>query len=241
LAHLLGLEVHGPLACFTRPELKIERLSYPVITPSAARGIFDAVYLKPTEFRWAIRRIEVLAMPAFVSLRRNEVKDVVNARTVASWMSGKSDPEPLWADGDRESLGTDMRGRTQRQTIALRDVRYRLWAEIVPWPGVTVSLASMKSQFSRRAAAGKCFQQPYFGLREFPAYFDHVELATELPEPVKWTQDLGLMLFDVFDLSRPGNAFSKPAVSLYKANVENGVIEVPEFGSDAVLKPGGKL
>ena len=233
LVNLLGLAVHGPLACFTRPELKVERLSYPLITPSAARGIFDAVYLKPSEFRWAIRRIEVLTMPSYVSLRRNEVKDVANVKAVASWMAGTSEPEPVWAD----------KGRTQRQTIALRDVRYRLWAEIVPWPGLAVpmSMVALEDQFRRRAAVGKCFQQPYFGLREFPAYFEPAGNGPAAPTPVPWTQDLGLVLFDVFDLGRRGDDNSRPSVSLFQAQVKDGVVEVPDFASDAVLRPGGTI
>ena len=104
------LEVWGDFACFSRPELKVERFSYPVITPSAARGIFDAIYAKPVEFRWAITAVEVLRPPAFIALRRNEVKEKVNVNSVFDWMSGKRPPEPLWADADRELAGTDEKG-----------------------------------------------------------------------------------------------------------------------------------
>lgn len=231
------LEVWGDLACFSRPELKVERLSYPIITPSAARGIFDAVYAKPPEFRWQVRRVEVLKLPAYIALRRNEVKDVVNLNAVYGWMTGKAEPEPLWADGDRELLGTDEKGRTQRQTMALRNVRYRLWAEIRPWPGFEGRLAALEAQFQRRAERGKCFYQPYFGCREFPAYFRPGEPA--VPAPADWSQDLGLMLYDVFDLSRPGHAHSAPAISLFRASVAAGVLEVPAWDSPEVLKAGG--
>lgn len=84
-----------PGLCFSRPELKVERFSYPVITPSAARGNFDAVCAKPPEFRWQVRRVEVLRPPAYIALRRDEVKDVVNLNAVYGWMAGKSEPEPL--------------------------------------------------------------------------------------------------------------------------------------------------
>ena len=117
------LEVWGDFACFSRPEMKVERFSYPIMTPSAARGIFDAIYFKRTEFRWQIRRIEVLSPPTFIPLRRNEVKDKAPERAIQQWMSGKAPPEPLWADGTSEELGTDMKGRTQRQTMALKNVR----------------------------------------------------------------------------------------------------------------------
>lgn len=232
--NLLGVEVSGDLACFTRPELKVERMSYPVITPSAARGVLDAIYVKPPEFRWQVRRIEVLRPPRFLSLRRNEVKDVVNVNAVFDWIAGKKEPEPLWADGDRELLGTDEKGRTQRQTVALRDVHYRLWGEVLPWPGFEARLPAFGEQFRRRVERGKCFQQPYLGCREFVAYFAP---ASERPRPVDWSEDLGLVLYDVFDLSRPGSSDSSAVISYFAASVEGGVVEVPEYASEAVLKP----
>lgn len=135
------LEVWGDLACFTRPEMKVERFSYPVITPSAARGIFDAIYwegirdshgMKPY-FHWQVERIEVLEMPRYLALRRNEVKGIVpGTAKLNKWMSGAETPEPLWADSDDVTTG-----RTQRQTMALKNVRYRLTARVIP-----------KSQFS---------------------------------------------------------------------------------------------
>ena len=141
------LEVWGDFACFTRPEMKVERFSYPVITPSAARGIFDAIYwdglrerqgresiMRPY-FHWQLIRIEVLELPRYIALRRNEVKDKVPAdRTLKAWMEGREQPEPIWADGGKDELGTDQKGRTQRQTMALKNVRYRLTAKIVPKP-----------------------------------------------------------------------------------------------------------
>jgi CRISPR-associated protein Cas5d len=229
------LEVWGDFACFSRPELKVERFSYPCITPSAARGIFDAIYAKPVEFRWQVVRIEVLRRPAFLALRRNEVKDTVNVNAVFDWMSGKRDPEPIWADGDRELLGTDEKGRTQRQTMALKEVRYRLHAEIRPWPGFENRQTALEAQFRRRAERGKCFYQPYFGVREFPAFFELVEGGTP-SEPCALDLDLGLMLYDVFDLSRPGTSTDRPAVSLFRAEVRGGVLDVPDYASPDVFK-----
>ena len=105
------LEVWGDFACFSRPELKVERFSYPVITPSAARGIFDAIFCKPNkdptkaEFRWQITKIEVLNPPNYIALRRNEVKDKgPNERTVMRWADGKDAPQPIWADGTKDTL-----------------------------------------------------------------------------------------------------------------------------------------
>jgi CRISPR-associated protein Cas5d len=234
------LEVWGDFACFSRPELKVERFSYPVITPSAARGIFDAIYAKPAEFRWAVRAIEVLSPPAYIALRRNEVKEKVNVNAVLNWMDGKGEPEPIWADGDRDFTGTDEKGRTQRQTMALRDVHYRLQAEILPWPGHEGKQTSLEAQFRRRAEKGKCFYQPALGCREMIAFFKLAEPKNE-QRPIALDQDLGLMLYDVFDLSRPGTAHDLPAVSLFRAEMRGGVVLVPDYASSEVLKVGGSL
>jgi CRISPR-associated protein Cas5d len=208
------------------------------MTPSAARGIFDAIYAKPKEFCWRIRRIEMLRRPKYIALRRNENKEKVNLRSVAAWMEGKKEPEPIYADGDRALLGSDEKGRTQRQTMALRDVRYRLHGEIRPWPDFEDRQAALSAQFKRRVASGKCFHQPYFGCREFPAYFAPVEEGSG--EPIDVDIDVGFMLYDVFDLSKPGNAYSRPAISLFQAEVRQGVLEVPAYESMAVLKATGE-
>lgn len=244
------LEVWGDLACFTRPEMKVERFSYPVITPSAARGIFDAIYwdgkreqqgresvMRPY-FYWQVTRIEMLEMPRYIALRRNEVKDrVPGAATLSKWMDGREAPQPLWADGGKDELGTDQKGRTQRQTMALKNVRYRLSARIAPKSAFTADWGKMNSQFQRRARAGKCFQQPYFGCREFPAFFEYLEN----PPPAttaRFDQHLGFMLYDVFDLSNEVVCEKdKPFISLFDAHVRAGVLEVPTFASDAVKKP----
>lgn len=232
------LHVWGELACFSRPELKVERFSYPIITPSAARGIFDAIYCKPVEFRWQVTMVEVLSMPSYIALRRNEVKDKAEVKSVASWMAGKAAPVPICADLAGDWLGTDKKGRTQRQTMALRDVGYRLHAEIRPWPGFEHSLSSFEAQFERRVSHGKCALQPCFGCREFPAYFELVADTREATR-ASWTQGLGWMLYDVFDLSRPGSRYDAPAISLFQASVEDGAMEVPEYASREVRKGNG--
>ncbi len=237
------LEVWGDLACFTRPEMKVERFSYPVITPSAARGIFDAIYwdgkrekegkeivMRPY-FHWQITRIEVMEMPRYIALRRNEVKGCVpGTTTLNTWMDGRETPEPLWADGNDETAG-----RTQRQTMALKNVRYRLTASIEPKSGNDWS--KLNACFQRRARAGKCFQQPYFGCREFPAFFEYLEN----PAPAttaRFDQHLGFMLYDVFDLRKEVvKEKDKPFITLFDAHVRNGVLDVPVFGSTEVKKP----
>ncbi len=238
------LEIRGDFACFSRPDMgKVERWSYPCPTPSAARGIFDAIYSKPNkeaakaEFRWQITKIELLTAPSYIALRRNEVKDTANVNAVYRWMVGNDRPEPIWADGDKALLGTDEKGRTQRQTMALRQPRYRLHGRIVPWGGFEQQQPALDAQFRRRASQGKCWMQPALGCREFAAFFELIDLNQPQRPPVPYDQDIGLMLYDVFDLSRPGTPADKPFITLFRAKIEHGVLEVPPFDSDLVLKP----
>ncbi len=224
------LEVWGDFACFTRPELKVERFSYPVITPSAARGIFDAIYCKPVEFRWQITRVEILKPVQYIALRRNEMKGKLAEATVLKWARGTEAVEPMWADGDAEGSG-----RTQRQTMALKDVRYRLHAYMVLWQP-SILAGKVNSEFRRRANAGKCFAQPSFGLREFPAYFELTGATEPSAAAIPWDADLGWMLYDVFDLSRLGASHDVPSVSIFRARVTGGSMEVPLFSSPDVRK-----
>jgi len=236
-----ALDVWGDFACFSRPEMKVERFSYPVITPSAARGIYDAIYCKPTEFRWQITKIEILKPPSYIALRRNEMKDKISEKALVSYMDGKKEPEPIFAD-----LNADTKGRTQRQTMALKNVHYRLHAEIRPWPGFDNRLNGMEEQFRRRAKNGKCIYQPYFGCREFPAYFSLVEVDAPPPElSINDMGDLGWMLYDVYDLSRqydPKNWKEENfnlSISLFKPEIKNGVLIVPDYESSEVFKAKG--
>lgn len=244
------IKVWGDFACFTRPEMKVERFSYPVITPSAARGIFDAIYwdcdlrkddevIRPY-FHWQVERIEVMEMPRYIALRRNEVKDKVPSdRTLKAWMEGREQPEPLWADGGKDELGTDQKGRTQRQTMALKNVHYRLTARIIPKPQFASpeKINKFDNMFERRAKHGKCFQQPFFGCREFTAFFEYVESGEDRKPPASFDQHIGWMLYDVFDLRRDVVQDSTPFISLFDATVKGGVLEVPSFESKQVRKP----
>jgi CRISPR-associated protein Cas5d len=229
--------------------MKVERYSYPVITPSAVRGIFDAIYwdgkrdgtaMRPY-FHWQVTRIEILELPRYIALRRNEVKDTVpGTTTLNKWMSGGEPPEPLWADGGRDELGTDQKGRTQRQTMALKNVRYRLTAKIVPKPAFNQDYGKFNASFERRAGQGKCFQQPYLGCREFPAFFEYVEASNENGRPLfPLNQHLGFMLYDVFDLRKEVvKENEKPFITVFDAYIRNGVLVVPPYDSEAVKKPG---
>lgn len=228
------LEVWGDFACFTIPSFgKVERYSYPIITPSAARSIFRAIYWKPNMI-WQVRRVDMLSMPKYIALRRNEIKGwVPSEKLISRWMKGKAEVTPIMADD-----ADDPRGRTQRQTMALKDVRYRLYAEIYPWDEAKDSIGTMNKQFVRRARKGQCIFQPYLGCREFAAFFRLVE-RHEMPvleSAVSYSSDLGWIPYDSFDLSVKGNCHSPKSVSVFHAGIYNGRMDIPLYTSDKVRK-----
>lgn len=203
------IEVWGDFACFSPPYAKVERLTYPFPTPSAARGIFSAIYMKPKEFRWQINRIEVLNPIRYISFKRNEVKCT----------AGKT---PIFTDDER----------TQRQTVALQDVRYRIAASIIPQPSFEEK--RLCEQAKRRIRNGKCYFQPALGLREFVAYFEESDGTRP---PIRQSLDAGLMVYDLFtpdDLAVTKKM--KVRMSLFHAVMKDGVIDVPPYDSPEVLK-----
>lgn len=210
------LEVWGDFACFSNPAGgKVERLSYPFPTPSAARGILSAIYSKPPEFFWQVNRIEVLNPIRYISFKRNEVKSTVRDK-------------PIYTDEDR----------TQRQTVALRDIRYRIAASIIPRETFSGTAEQLCRQALRRIRSGKTYFQPSLGLREFVAYFEESD-GTQKPIPVD--MDAGLMVYDVFDLyDYEVRKKVRPQLSLFHAVMKQGVIQVPPYDSPEVLK-GGSL
>lgn len=228
------VEVWGDFACFSRPETKVERLSYPVMTPSAARGVLDAIYVKPVEFSWRVSKIEVLKPIQFIALRRNEVKDKISERAIRSASQKGGELEPIIVDATREMYGTDAKGRTQRQTIALKDVHYRIHACIQPRPGMEDRLKSLAGQAERRLQSGKCFYQPYLGCREFVGYFSP---GKGKRTPIEKNIDIGWIIYDVFDLDKVTFGDAKPFISLFKGKLEDGVLYVPLWDSPLVQKP----
>lgn len=232
------LKVWGDYACFTRPELKVERLSYLVPTPSAVRGIFEAILFKP-QFRWHPRLISVLKPIQFIALRRNEVQGKISTKNVEAAMAGRKPLEPLLAD----AMDEEGSGRTQRQTMALRDVEYILEAAIRLTPAADPaqdSVAKYREMFLRRAEKGQCFHQPAFGCREFVAHFTPPDGDAE---PVDDTRDLGLMLYDIFDYDGPvrrveseGDLVASRRLSLFEAKLEKGIVRIPPWESDGVHK-----
>lgn len=215
------LEVWGELACFTRPEFKVERVSYDVITPSAARAIFEAIFWKPA-IRWEVTRIEVLAPIRTASIRRNEVGATANTRK-----------RQIYIEDNRQ----------QKNAIMLRDVRYRIYARQVFVPvnkrktsdrpdSTDENPGKYHAMFERRARKGQCFNQPYLGTRECSASFRFVKNSEEsAQQPIQESRDLGFMLYDM-DFSNPRDI--KPMY--YHPMMVNGTIEVPSPSSDKLIR-----
>ena len=190
------LEISGRLACFTRPEFKVERMSYEVITPSAARAIFEAIYWRP-QMRWEIKEIAVLNPISFSHFKRCE--------TTAEAHTGKI-----------EIIAG--RCRQLRSSVVLRDVKYRIRAELIAYDGKQEKHCAM---FRRRAQKGQCFTQPYLGCREFTCDWRLIEDNEELQQPINETRDLGTMLYDM-DFSDLKKAVPK----FFRAKMINGVISI---------------
>lgn len=207
------LEVTGPLACFTRPEMKVERVSYEVMTPSAARAVFESILWKP-QIRWRVQCIEVLRPIRWMNLRRNEVKSkVLMPSAVRAMQSGSG------------QLGIDIEDdHTQRASLLLRDVAYRIHADLELTERSTDPLIKYAEMFARRARKGQCVNQPYLGCREFAAEFVLVESDTPQPPPIDETRSLGWMLHDL-DFSNP----SDPQPRFFDAKLESGRVQVPAF------------
>lgn len=210
----IQLEVWGEYACFSRPELKVERVSYDVITPSAARGLLEAVYWHPG-LRWQIDRIHVLNQIRFTNIRRNEVKSKILASNVRSVMTG----------GQNALFVSTQEDIQQRAAMVLRDVHYIIEAHFTMTENASASDNPGKFQdiVKRRLASGQCYHQPYFGCREFPAQFNryHGEQVSSYYEGKE--QDFGYMLYDL-DYSDPQNI--QPM--FFRAVMKNGVIDLTD-------------
>ena len=225
------LEVWGDNACFTRPELKVERVSYDVITPSAARAIFQAIFWKPA-IKWEITKIEVLNPIKWESIRRNEVGATASVQK----------PNPIFIEDKRQ----------QRNTLMLKDVKYRLWAKLVFIPQwkrnesknplidseeqemlrKDENPAKYNAMFQRRASKGQCFTQPYLGTREFAASFRLVDPENEQLQPaIDENRNLGIMLYDM-DYTNPKDI----TPMFFRAEMNNGVIIVPPYNSTEILR-----
>ena len=216
----IKLKVWGDYALFTRPELKVERVSYDVMTPSAARAIIEAIYWKPA-IRWVIDTITVLNPIKFDNLRRNEVSSKLSDRTISSAIKSNA-PVRIYADDSKE--------RQQRAAMVLRDVAYIIDAHFEYVQGSDdENDGKHLEMFNRRLKTGQCFAQPYLGTREFSCNFEPV--SREEVSVHSGEHNLGLMLFDM-DFSDRKN----PQPMFFRASMLDGVLNVPHPDSEEVLR-----
>lgn len=222
MAYGIRLKVWGEHACFTRPEMKVERVSYDVMTPSAARGILEAIHWKPA-IRWIIDAIHVLEPIRFQSIRRNEVGSKVPAGNVRKAMNRGH------LEGLRQLVDED---RQQRASTVLVKPAYVIEAhfEITSKADKDDNEGKHLDIFNRRAARGQCFHQPYLGTREFAANFELIAPDAPMPQAIAETRDLGFMLWDI-DHAAPG----RPSM-FFRARLEDGVLRVPPPDSPEVRR-----
>lgn len=226
------LRVWGDYACFTRPEMKVERVSYDVITPSAARGIIEAIYWKP-EIRWVIDRIHVYEKPRFTNIRRNEVSERISAGNIKQAMKGTKKDLYLYVEENRQ----------QRAAMILKSVEYVIEAHFENSNGNDGKHLDI---FNRRVRKGQCFHRPFLGTREFPAHFGPVE--GEIPQSQLGDRDLGWMLYDIayrkvegkeakdkdVFIAKLGGEYVKVKAepSFFPAKMVDGVIDVKELAAE---------
>lgn len=205
----LVIQVRGPGALFTQPGLTAERLTYSVMTPTAATGVLTAIYWKP-EFRYRIQKIEVLSPIRTFTLRRSETTDLASLTDAVS--AGRT-------------VDT-VAHRVQRNALCLKDVAYRIHAQIELMPHADKPEAAYRDQLRRRVARGQCFSQPYLGTREFPAAFEEPDDRA----PIEVSADLGMMLHSIDYSTTPRRSM------WFRARLMHGVLEVPRrgIGDDAV-------
>ncbi|RTL86130.1 MAG: type I-C CRISPR-associated protein Cas5 [Hyphomicrobiales bacterium] len=221
MSYGVRLRIAGDYACFTRPEMKVERVSYDVMTPSAARGVLEAIHWKPA-IQWVVTAIHVLKPIRFQSIRRNEVGHKAPVAAIRKAMkSGNLQDLALIVEDDRQ----------QRAATVLRDVDYMIDArfELTDKAGPDDNEGKHLDIFNRRARKGQCFHQPSLGAREFPARFSLIEPAEEPPSPIEETRDLGFILWDLDHGGDRGSMF-------FRARLDKGVMHVPPPGSREILR-----
>ena len=221
------LLVYGEYACFTRPEMKAERVSYDVMTPSAARGILEAIYWKPA-ITWKIDRITVLKPIVFETVRRNELSSKIAPANINKAMQGREIDLHQYIAADRQ----------QRATTLLRDVAYLIEAHFIinsERAGESDSAEKHYNMFLRRGRKGQCFHRPYFGCREFTAHFVLIEEKQPLPESFYAEEaniDLGWMLYDlIYKLEDEEKGRWSYQPQFFRALMKNGVVDLTEYAS----------
>ena len=219
----ITVRVWGDYACFTRPEMKVERVSYPICTPSAARGVLEAIFWEP-EIHYIIDSIAVIKKGRWFSFRRNEVSAVISIKEAQKWMKGSKEVKYIEAGGGGEDAA-------QRNMLALADVEYLITAEICPTKKHSKHPLNVYiEEVQRRARKGKCYHRPGLGCREFAADFDWVENPSEIKLTNWQEEDLGIMLYDVFDPSKRSaadeeNLHVKPMPVFFHAKIKDAVMD----------------
>lgn len=213
----ITVRVWGDYACFTRPEMKVERVTYDVLTPSAARGILEAIHWKPA-IRWVIDEIQVMKPIAFSNIRRNEVSSVIQERSVNSLINSVSKngvAKPFYQNSKE--------CRQQRSTLMLKNVEYVIKAhfELTDMVGASDSAEKHYNIFIRRARRGQCYHHPYFGCREFPVNFELIEDESLIGKPIDEDRDLGWILYDIDFKNGIEPRF-------FRAQMHKGVITIPK-------------
>ena len=224
----------GPFACFTRPEMKVERVSYEVMTPSAARGLLEAIFWKPA-IAYRIQSITPLRPVRFTSLRRSEVKPKASVPSKANWKDGEP-TNPIYVDQKKKIKGSIRPTvRTLRSTLALKDVAYLIEADFdlvrygldeIEKHGRRGARKKYFRQINDRIERGQCYRRPYLGCREFAAWF---RPPTDDDKPALGTQPLGRMLFDIrFDTVDANVKHYDATPHFFSAELEEGVLQVPQ-------------
>lgn len=219
MSYGVKLLVSGDFACFTRPEMKVERVSYDMMTPSAARGILEAIHWKPA-IHWVVDAIHVLKPIRFQSIRRNEVGHKAPVASINKAMnSGDIGDLAILVDEDRQ----------QRSATVLFNVEYVIEAhfELTAHAGAEDNDGKHLHTFNRRARSGQCFHQPCLGTREFPANFRLIEPREPLPPAINETRDLGFMLYEIDHAGDRSSLF-------FRARLDKGVMHVPAPGSPEI-------
>lgn len=267
--NLINVRVWGDYACFTRCEFKIERVSYPMMTPSAARGILEAIFWKP-QMLYLIDSIKVIKRGVWTSFRRNEVTKRISLSQAKSAMAGTGEVSTIKAGGGAADA-------TQRNMLALQDVEYIITAEVALSELGKHSnqvLPKYKEEIERRVRSGKCFHRPSLGVREFSADFDWVENPNDFSPETTWNEELGLMLYDVFSYKERAVGFRfldgedyadgqvplfatetpknkktkpisdgilvKPSASFFRAKVEESVMDCHPNRVEIIQRKGGE-
>lgn len=218
----ISVDVWGDFACFTQSDSKVERVTYKIPTPSACRGILEAIYAKPIEFMYQITGIDVLKPIKTINIKKNEV-----TRKASPGKNGKPIGSIVVEDN-----------RTQRNTVYLKDVYYRIYADMLIRPGADarINIEKLAKEFNNRVAKGKCFYQPYLGNRECMCFFAIVD---EKKKPIPESRDMGIMLYDVFDPNSiepldTNKGTGSIYVTYYHPYMINGHINVPAYNSPEV-------